>query len=40
MANGNNKGTGNHSNPQSAEQSQEGRIDEGKTSGRPAPKKK
>lgn len=40
MVNDNNKGAGSNSNPQHAELSQEGRIDEGKTSGRPAPKKK
>ena len=40
MANENNKGAGSKSNPQPAEQPQKGRIDEGKTSGRPAPKKK
>lgn len=40
MANENNKGTGNNPKPQPVEQPQKERIDEGKTSGRPAPKKK
>ena len=39
MAN-NNKGAGNNSNPQPAQQHQPVRITEGKTSGRPAPKRK
>lgn len=40
MVNDSNKRTGNNSNPRPAQQFQPVRIDEGKTSGRPAPKKK
>lgn len=39
MANENYKGAGSNSNQQSAKQPQKVRINEGKTSGRPAPKK-